>query len=287
MHYALLGYVTKDVVPDGFHWGGTVTYAGRVVARLGEPVSIITCMEVNQELLNLDENIKWYINPCDVTTTFVNEYDAYGNRTQHLLARADEVPLEALNQLETPPDILHIAPLANDGDPAKIHAAMPDNWDAWLVATPQGWMRRADDQKLVHKVDWEHAEQVLPYLKAVVYSNEDVENKDYLAAEYAALGPTVLYTRGALGSILYANGEEVVINAAPTNVVDPTGAGDVVSAAFFIRYRETGDPLEAAIFGTAAAAISIEGAGVSSLPDRQSIEARLAMWPEHQRIGKK
>jgi sugar/nucleoside kinase (ribokinase family) len=286
MHYALIGYATKDVVPDGFLWGGTVTYAGRVVSKLDIPVQIITCMEPDDSLLALEPRIQWHILTCNATTTFDNQYDEKGNRTQYLLARAQDIPAAAILNLNPPPDILHIAPLANEVDTESLHDTVPQMWDTWLVATPQGWMRRVDENNLVHKVDWERADEALPYLKAIVYSNEDVDGKDYLAPEYASYGATVLYTRGELGSILYANGEKVIINAAPTHVVDPTGAGDVVAAAFFIRYRETGDPLDAAIFGTAAASVSIESRGTLGLPDREAIEARLAIWNENDRIGK-
>lgn len=286
MQYALIGTTTKDVTNDGFLWGGTVTYAGRVVAKLDTPVQAITCMEPDDSLLALEPRIRWHILPCDATTTFDNQYDEYGKRTQYMLARANDIPAEAVLNLDPVPDILHIAPLANEVDTIAIHNALPDDWDTWLTATPQGWMRYVDEINLVHKVDWKRADEALPYLKAVVFSNEDVADKDYLAPEYAGYGATVLYTRGPLGAILYANGEKVIINAAPTKVVDPTGAGDVVAAAFFIRYRETGDPLDAAIFGTAAASISIESKGTLGLPDRDAIEARLAIWDENDRIGK-
>jgi sugar/nucleoside kinase (ribokinase family) len=57
--------------------------------------------------------------------------------------------------------------------------------------------------------------------------------------------------------------------------MDPTGAGDVFSAAFLIRLAETGDPCEAARFANVAASFSIEAPGVSGIPTRRQVEAYL------------
>jgi sugar/nucleoside kinase (ribokinase family) len=45
--------------------------------------------------------------------------------------------------------------------------------------------------------------------------------------------------------------------------VDPTGAGDVFAAAFFVRLTQTGDPWKAARFANrlATASITLEGVG--------------------------
>jgi sugar/nucleoside kinase (ribokinase family) len=287
MHYCLIGFVTKDIVPgtpDGFLWGGTVTYSGRVVAQLGEQVSILTAAEPDPHLAELDPHINWHITPDSVTTTFVNQYHPLtGKRHQQMLQRAQNVPLNDLAHLSPPPDIVHLAPLAHEVDPLVVKPLLGP--DSWLVATPQGWMRRVDSHHVVHKIEWEQAFAALPVMKAVVFSDEDVEFKDHLPREYARTGTTILYTRGPKGAILYHAGEEIPIKAAPTQVVDPTGAGDVIAASFFIRFRETGDPLEAAIFGTAAASISLEHVGTTGLPNRAQIAERLRMWPEKDRLG--
>lgn len=287
MHYALIGYLTKDVVPnapDGFLWGGTVTYAGRVVAHLDEQVSVVTRAEIDERIHQLEDRIQWHVQPADATSTFVNQYDPVTTkRHQRLLARAGDIDVSILTQLNPRPDIMHLAPLASEFDPIAV-SDMFEGTDTWVVATPQGWMRMVDDNKDVIKIDWPDAEDVIPHLKSIVFSDEDVEGKQHLAEQYAALGTTVLYTRGHLGAILYHEGQEYYIKAAPTKVVDLTGAGDVIAAAFFIRYRETNDPLEAAIFGTAAASLSIESPGTTGLPSRDDILQRLAIWPEEDRL---
>ena len=63
---------------------------------------------------------------------------------------------------------------------------------------------------------------------------------------------------------------------APTvKEVDPTGAGDVFAAAFFIRLYQTRDPWEAARFATQLASISVTRPGISGIPTPSEVKANL------------
>lgn len=288
MQYTLVGHVSKDLVPsapEGFLWGGTVTYGGRVVAQLGADVSILTCAEKQFDLNAIDSRLTWHVSVSPATTTFINNYDDFGHRHQMCLARADSISLQDFPDIQPVPDIIHLAPVMDEIPLAEVEAFAQKYPDSWLVATPQGWMRRITDDQKVERINWEYAEAMLPYLKAVVFSNEDIQHQDELAKTYAQYGIPVLYTRGADGAILFQGNEKVVINAIPSQVVDPTGAGDMIGGAFFVHYFETGDPVEAAIWGTAAASIGIEHMGATGLPSRQAIEARLNQWDASQRFG--
>ena len=86
----------------------------------------------------------------------------------------------------------------------------------------------------------------------------------------------VAVTAGWRGlSLRHARGQREVIPGFPRQEVDPTGAGDVFAAAFLMRYQETGDPSEAAVFACCAASCVVEGLGTSTLGDRAEIERRL------------
>ena len=63
----------------------------------------------------------------------------------------------------------------------------------------------------------------------------------------------------------------------PREETDPTGAGDVFTAALLVGYHETGDIAEAAAFAACAASCAVEGVGTSSLGDRAEVERRLTM----------
>jgi hypothetical protein len=285
MHYVLIGYFTKDVAPTspgGFVWGGTVTYAGLTAAELGAQVSILTCGEQDAAPRDLDRRVHWFIHPTEQTTTFDNRYDPVtGKRHQRMLARAGDIPAQMASNLPAAPDIVHLAPLGNEVS-SEFVSQFPG---AWLVATPQGWMRRVDSEQDVVKVPWQGVDSILPHLRALVVSEEDVQGDFNVVRAWAAAGPTVLYTRGPAGAILMHEGKEISVRAAPTRVVDPTGAGDVIAVAFFIRYWETGDPVEAAIFGAVAASIIIEHQGTSHRPTRAEITLRRDGWSQGEALG--
>jgi sugar/nucleoside kinase (ribokinase family) len=56
-------------------------------------------------------------------------------------------------------------------------------------------------------------------------------------------------------------------------VVDPTGAGDVFSAAFLVRHIATGNLVAAGRFAVTAAALSTRGFGASALPSEAEISS--------------
>ena len=53
-----------------------------------------------------------------------------------------------------------------------------------------------------------------------------------------------------------------VIPQYPSNAVDPTGSGDAFAGGFLVGYREHYDPMEAALMGSVAASVVVEGTGV-------------------------
>lgn len=83
-----------------------------------------------------------------------------------------------------------------------------------------------------------------------------------VAAALAARHGTVLLSLGSAGAVI-ADGTvaPVPIAATPTRVLDPTGAGDAMSAGFLQRWLATGDSLDAARHGmlTAARAVMVLG----------------------------
>jgi sugar/nucleoside kinase (ribokinase family) len=87
--------------------------------------------------------------------------------------------------------------------------------------------------------------------------------------------PLAALTTGARGGLLYVNGERYELRPRATRAVDATGAGDVFAAAFLARYRDGGDPWDAAEAATCAASLSVEAAGWASVPDAASLARAL------------
>jgi len=61
------------------------------------------------------------------------------------------------------------------------------------------------------------------------------------------------------------------IAAFPANTVDPTGAGDIFAASFFIHLYETEDPWAAARFAIQMAAIAISREGLAGVPEPEEV----------------
>jgi sugar/nucleoside kinase (ribokinase family) len=73
----------------------------------------------------------------------------------------------------------------------------------------------------------------------------------------------VVVKRGERGQYLYdrATRTHWEISAYPVRVADPTGAGDSFCGGFLAGYWRTYDPLQAVLYGSISASLSIEGSG--------------------------
>ncbi len=73
----------------------------------------------------------------------------------------------------------------------------------------------------------------------------------------------VVVKRGSRGQVVYDRARRLrwVVPAYPARVVDPTGAGDAFSGGFLAGFRQTYDPLEAALRGNISASLVVEGSG--------------------------
>jgi len=268
--YLAIGHVTKDLIPGGARLGGTVTFASLTARALGLRVGALVSApdgamagELLAPLHSLDALV---IIPSETFTTFENTYHG-GHRTQTLSARAAPLAETHLTTDLRHAGIVHLAPLADEVDPA-LAGAFPS---ALVGVTPQGWMRAWDEEGQVRVSPWRGPERVLPHVAAVVMSIEDVANDERCVEELASQARVLVVTRGANGCTLFVEGERVAIPAPRVMECDPTGAGDIFAAAFFVRLRETGDPLRAARFATRLASASVTRTGVASIPTPDEI----------------
>lgn len=73
----------------------------------------------------------------------------------------------------------------------------------------------------------------------------------------------VVIKRGESGQYLYDSKTRArwEISAYPARVSDPTGAGDAFCGGFLAGYRQTYDPVQAALYGGISASLVIEGSG--------------------------
>jgi sugar/nucleoside kinase (ribokinase family) len=274
-NYLLVGTVTKDLLPDGnFTFGGTVTYATVIVKNLGWQPTIVTAAASDFRPPPYLAEVDWRILPSPETTTFRNEYDAYGHRRQTIGPVA-----QTISTLDIPIDcrqapLVHLCPLAQELEPSITSIFK----NSLLVATPQGWMRQWDEHGAVSLGEWVGADRILSQLKATVISLEDIEGDWTVAKNWAAQVPILIVTQGKNGCTVFHQGQRYSVPSRSAQQVDPTGAGDVFAAAFFIRFYETGNLWQSARFANVTASMAIERPGPEGAPSRDEIETYIRKY---------
>jgi sugar/nucleoside kinase (ribokinase family) len=280
MRYLAIGHVAKDITPQGWVFGGTITYSARAAQALGCEVAVVTSSESDLDLGSVLPEIEIVHRASDRTTTFENIYTPM-RRQQTLHAVADRLDVDLANKLRSSflaPDIVHLAPIAQEVD---------ENWldrfpGALIGVTPQGWLRQWDRAGRVQPIEWARAAEVLRRATATVISIEDVGGDESIAQHWASIAPVLVVTRGEQGCTVFTAGRlthavkhavrTVDLPAPKVPVVDTTGAGDIFATAFFVRLRQTNDPVVAGRFAICIAAQSITRAGLDGVPTRSEIE---------------
>ncbi|MBI5877919.1 MAG: ribokinase [Chloroflexi bacterium] len=274
--YLVIGHIAKDITPDGHTIGGTVTYSAVAAQRLGLHVAIVSAADrvFGAEVRAALPGIALHNTVSAQSTTFQNTYTDSG-RVQVLRGHAD-----TLTFADVPADwraarIVHLGPIAQECD-----AALARQFPGSLVAlTPQGWLRQWDAEGRVRPCDWPDALSVLSQVDVLIFSPEDVGHDWDRIHAYTRAAPLAVLTLERHGALVFQRDEGRWLSPREARVVDPTGAGDVFAAAFLSAYVDHRDPFAAARFANVAASFSIEGRGISSIPDRATVENWLATHP--------
>lgn len=264
--YLVIGHVTEDLTPEGPRPGGTATFAALTARSFGLRVGVVTAVG-NAALLDALNEIPVVSTPSEHSTTFENADTGRGRR-QILHERAESVSYANVPQPWRKAPILHLGPVAGE-----LETELPEGFSPSLLGiTPQGWLRTWDEQGRVAPGKWENAEGLLQQAGAVVLSREDLRGDDEQIEWMAQQTDVLALTEGAAGSVLYWHGDRRRFRAPEVREVDPTGAGDIFAAAFFIRLLTTRDPWEAARFATQLAARSVTRIGLAGIPTTAEIE---------------
>ena len=265
--FLAIGHVSNDVAPGGHVLGGAVVFGAVTAARMGLKAAVVTSagpdFDPGPELDGIDVHAA----PAGATTSFEN-VDAGGVRTQRVHAVAGPIrPADVPEGWRDAPMAL-LAPLA--GELGDVAPRFPG---ATVVAALQGWLRRWDDSGLVTPRPWDGAD-LLPHVDAAVVSEHDFHDAGQ-AERWAALAPALVVTRGEKGATLYHAGTAREVPPFPAREVDPVGAGDVFAAAYLLAYHESRDSVYAAAYASCAASLAVEAPGLSGIPTRAQVVARL------------
>ncbi|HEU0001335.1 MAG TPA: PfkB family carbohydrate kinase [Ktedonobacteraceae bacterium] len=282
--FLTIGHVTRDVRADGtFALGGTVTFAALTAHRLGLAAGIVTRADAAWlELLPTRlPNIGLAARTSSETTTFVNTYHE-GFRTQFLQARAGELATSDVPEPWQDAPIVLFAPLDQEFTPALLRH-FPRRPGSILAATPQGWLRRWDNNGRVWPSPWTAAQEVLPLLDALILSHDDLlpfaegnrANGDAILTQWSMHVPLLVATDGKHGATLFQRGQKETFPAYQAVENDPTGAGDVFATAFLVNLYRHKDPRQAVDFANCVASLSIEQEGITGIPTWELVHERM------------
>ncbi len=264
--YLVIGHVTQDLTPSGTRLGGTAAYAALTAKTLGMRVGVVTSCSPHTDLEALT-GIQVVALPSEYSTTFQNHYSENG-RNQILLHVASPIPFTSVPPAWQRAAIIHLGPVAQELDTALPKSFAP----SLLGLTPQGWMRTWDESGRVTGKAWGDNEQALAQAGAAVISIEDVGGDEEQVEHLAQHTRILAVTEAACGARLYWHGDQRRFRAPNVQEVDPTGAGDIFAAAFFVRLLTTRDPWEAARFAVQLSARSVARPGLEGIPTMDEIQ---------------
>ncbi len=263
--------------------GGAVTFVSHISTLLGAKTAIISKIgdDFPEEYLTRlkDEGIDLSgvkKAPGDVSTRFSLKYNhSLQNRKLRLISRTSPITINDL-----PPnfdsEIIHIAPIANEIQYDVIKSLRKTT--NVLSLDPQGLLRDFNEKGYV--LPGLPLEKRLLRMIDVYKSSHDeiliATGKKSLENSINSLHrlgvKIVIVTQGSLGSIISFEGCSYKIPAYPsTNIIDPTGAGDVFIGAFLTEYLNQEDTLWCASVGSAAASLIVESIGSTSFGDKHEI----------------
>jgi|SRR6185369_7656804 len=266
-----IGHVTWDRLQGQTVLGGSVTYATQTARKLGWEAAALTSAGPDFDPARDLPGVTTFLARGDATTRFVNNYGEGGARTQVLSSRAGDVVLSLVPEEWRNPDVLLIGGVA-----AEIHGRAAEAFAAEVVgANAQGWVRAFGPGGEVMPCEWQRPDENLAGVHALFLSEHDIPGALRRSRDLLSFVPMIAVTSGWRGLSLVTREGIEQVPGLPRTEVDPTGAGDVFAAAFLMRYQETGNPSEAAVFACCAASCVVEGVAATTLGDRAEILRRV------------
>jgi len=280
----VVGHATLDHVGGRLLPGGSAYYGAHALAALGAEVRVLTAAgaDLPADVFRFPAaapagSIDAIILPSQATTTFENQYDPAGRRTQRVHAAARPLRPEDLPEGWREADLLLLASVLGELDPAAFAGAVRARATGLCI---QGLVREVLPDGSVAPRRLEPTPEALGAIGVAVLGEDEAAGQPGLPEALAAAVPLVAFTRGPRGCDLLRAGERTRhVGVHRTVEVDPTGAGDVFAAALLLALSRGDDPVEAARLGAAAASIVVEGRAGEMLSRVSEAPARARTVP--------
>lgn len=273
--YLLIGHITADYIDDGASTqrapGGTVVYSARTASAFGLSVGVVTSAHPNDPVLASLAIGTTVLKPAERTTTFTLAYTDEGRRLT-LRDRAGVLDLGDVPDAWRRAPFVHLAPIADELD-ASLLSGFPA---AQVLLTPQGLLRTWDKAGRVRFRRWLDP-SLLRFVAIVVMSEEDIADEPGLEDQFAAHVRHVFITRAERGGTYYCDGVPINYGSTPSQMLYPTGAGDIFAAALLATLvRTSGDMRRATRVAAQLGATSVLRPGLKGVPTPQEAEIALA-----------
>ncbi|RPI58314.1 MAG: ribokinase [Chloroflexi bacterium] len=270
--FVVVGHICQDLLPSGgLSLGGSVSYAATTALQMGYRVGIVTSAGPEMDLKAALPGAEILCDRAAETTLFENIYHN-GQRTQILHRQANLLTCRQIPPAWRRAPMAYLGSIDQEIDDSVFHCFKPGVKTGLM---PQGFFRKWDERGHVYFTEWTPPESLLRRINLLVLSDLDVPGPLELARSWADFIEIVVVTHAERGATVLHAGQVRHYPARPARQVDPTGAGDVFAAAFLIRLTETGDAGQAATFANTVASFSVEGPGVSGIPERTRVEEYL------------
>jgi len=261
--YLLIGHITQDITPQGARPGGAVSYSGLTARALGLQVGIVTSWGEESSPESF-QHLHLANHRSEKSTTFENIYTPSG-RVQKIHHLAPELDFYHVPETWRETRIVHLAPVAQEIPPNIVRNFSHSD----IYLSLQGWLREWDQQGHIAPQPWPEAGYILQHVNAAVLSEEDVLNDLEIIFQLAASVPVLAVTKGPGGADIYAKGDIISIPAPKVEEIDPTGAGDIFAAVFFIQLSHYRDPVKAGELAVQIASDSIQRTGLDGAPSQE------------------
>lgn len=261
--YLIIGNITKDItLAGGDELGGTSSYAALCAHKLGRNTALVAGIGEDAPSLASLVGVEISCIRHKFTDKFENVYEN-NTRRQKWRNQGARINADDISQAWRSAAIVHFAPIGQEFSPT-LSTLFPNSV---RCATVQGWLRgRGNDDDVIFKMHPQLMAE-LPHFDIVVASLSDFFGDEILMRQTLSMVKIGIETLGADGCRIYQNGEVTHVPTIAQPEVDPTGAGDVFAAAFFIRFEQTDDPILAAKFANACASLSVGGRGTTAIPN--------------------
>ncbi len=270
MRVLVAGFITIDSIQLPIRQitsvGGPPCYAGLICSRFGLDVTVLT--KVGNDFP--DEQSVWLarngimLRPTDRSltkpTTRFRISNSAGNRTLTLVSRCEDISASQI-----PPDTRFnaslVSPIAGEVSAALLTEVSARSDFTFL--DPQGFVRSFDPKGAVSPSPLQDR-SILSKVDAIKMDRTEAEaltgkhNPKEALEKIASIGlRKAMVTQGSEACFVLDGSRIYEIAVPHSQVVDSTGAGDILSGATVGWYLKTRDFLRSACFGIAASSLSL------------------------------